>query len=314
MDPFAVAQKTYPSPNGLLSYESQLISAVVTSRAPVIGHPEYEHIGDWSKILGKVEEKKSDNGKGKYYIAAWKKEDEDGLGVIVRLRLRGEEKPRELTIMMSQAYPRFSTQWATDPQQQICYLAIRKWARRYTPEAILGIYDRDEMEQRDEREINPIERPVRASISEMASVSGPVQQATPAVITPSNEGAKQEVAVQDAAPSNAETLAGKIRDQITAADTVEKATQIRADFDSAKTTLGSTLFTELKGKAVARYHHIDARNAVEAALNSLDPSQPGAKELFAKAEQLIKARKKHLGDELYDGYMVTVNDWRPEFQ
>jgi hypothetical protein len=47
--------------------------------------------------------------------------------------------------MMSQAYPRFSTQWATDPQQQICYLAVRKWARRVTPDVLLGVYTPEEL-------------------------------------------------------------------------------------------------------------------------------------------------------------------------
>jgi hypothetical protein len=60
--------------------------------------------------------------------------------------LRGESKPRELTVMMSQAYPRFSTQWATDPYQQLCYLAVRKWGRLHSPGAILGVYTPDELD------------------------------------------------------------------------------------------------------------------------------------------------------------------------
>jgi hypothetical protein len=144
MNPFAVAQKTHITQGGALGYEAQLISAVVTSIAPIDDRPEYTFIGDWNKVLGKVEERKSDKG-GKYYVATYTKADEAGLGVIVSCRLRGESQPREVTVMMSQAYPRFSTQWATDPQQQICYLAIRKWARRYTPDVILGVYSPDEM-------------------------------------------------------------------------------------------------------------------------------------------------------------------------
>src|SRR5690606_16568467 len=86
------------------------------------------------------------------------KSDEDGLGVICRCTLRGESKPREVQVMMAQAYPRFSTQWATDPQQQITYLAVRKWARRNTPDVILGVYTEDEQDGAApprERDITP---------------------------------------------------------------------------------------------------------------------------------------------------------------
>ena len=146
MNPFAVAQKTHLSQGGALGYEAQLISAVITSRGPVVGYPEYEFIGDWDKILGKVEERKSEKG-GKYYVATYNASHEIGLGVICRLTLRGESTPREQKVMMSQCYPRFSTQWATDPKQQICYVAIRKWARIHSPGTILGVYSDEELEQ-----------------------------------------------------------------------------------------------------------------------------------------------------------------------
>jgi hypothetical protein len=145
MNPFSVAQKTHLSQSGALGYEAQLISAVVTGSNAVDGDPEYEFIGDWDRILGKVEERKSDKG-GKYYVATYTKADEQGLGVICRLRLRGEKEPREMRIMMTQCYPRFSTQWATDPKMQITYVAIRKWARLHKPGLILGVYTPEEVE------------------------------------------------------------------------------------------------------------------------------------------------------------------------
>ena len=146
MNPFAVAQKTHVSQGGVLGYEAQLISAVISANAPVEEKaPNYEFIGDWSKVLGKVEERKSDKG-GKYYVATYTKADESGLGVICRMTLRGESTPREVTVMMSQCYPRFSTQWATDPKQQICYVAVRKWSRLNAPGVILGVYAPDELD------------------------------------------------------------------------------------------------------------------------------------------------------------------------
>lgn len=155
MNPFAVAQKTHLSQSGALGYEAQLINAVVVSCGAISGQPEFQFIGDWSKILGKVEERKSDKG-GKYYVATYNKADENGLGVICRATLRGESEPREITVMLTQCYPRFSTQWATDPQQQITYVAVRKFARRYAPGAILGVYEVDELDTPPvEKEINP---------------------------------------------------------------------------------------------------------------------------------------------------------------
>lgn len=148
MNPFAVAQKTHLTQGGTLGYEAQLVNAVVIARAPIETRPEFTFIGDWDKILGRVEERKSDKG-GKYYVAGWKPSDEIGLGVICSCLIRGEAVPREIKVMMTQAYPRFSTQWATDPQQQITYLAVRKWARRYAPDVILGVYTNDELEPID---------------------------------------------------------------------------------------------------------------------------------------------------------------------
>lgn len=151
MNPFAVAQKTHLSQGGALGYEAQLVSAILVSTGAIKEEPEYEMIGDWSKVLGKVEEregKKRDDGSpgGKYYVATYTKKDEEGVGVIVRATMGSSGKVRELPVMMSQAYPRFSTQWATDPFQQLCYLAIRKWGRLNTPGAILGVYTAEELE------------------------------------------------------------------------------------------------------------------------------------------------------------------------
>ncbi|KAA0910648.1 RecT family recombinase [Pusillimonas sp. ANT_WB101] len=165
MNPFAVAQKTHVTQGGMLGYEGQLVNAVVIARAPIETRPEFTFIGDLSKILGRVEERKSDKG-GKYYVAGWKPSEEAGLGVICSCLLKGEAVPREITVMMTQAYPRFSTQWATDPQQQITYLAVRKWARRYAPDVILGVYTDDEMPEAGEHTMRDMGRAEPATTEE----------------------------------------------------------------------------------------------------------------------------------------------------
>ncbi len=157
MNPFAVAQKTHLTQGGALGYEAQLINAVIVSCGAIVGQPEFEFFGDWSKILGKVAEKTSEKSGGKYYVSTWDRGAESGLGVKCIATLRGESEPREIAVLLAQAWPRFSTQWATDPQQQITYLAVRKFARRYAPGAILGVYTVEEMSDADavEKEINP---------------------------------------------------------------------------------------------------------------------------------------------------------------
>jgi hypothetical protein len=142
--------------SGALGYEAQLISAALSASGALKEDPEYEFIGDWNKVLGKVEERKSEKG-GKYYVPSYTKQDEAGLGVICRATLKGESKPRELMVMLSQCYPRFSTQWATDPKQQICYVAVRKWGRLHKPGVLLGVYTPEELEQSGEKFMGPVE-------------------------------------------------------------------------------------------------------------------------------------------------------------
>lgn len=219
MNPFAVAQKTHMTQGGTLGYEAQLVNAVVIANAPVVGRPEYEFLGEWDKILGKVKEM-TGNGGGKYYAADWKKDDEAGLGIIVRLTLKGEDAPREVKVMMSQAYPRFSTQWATDPQQQISYLAIRKWARRYTPDVILGVYTNDELE----------ESPAMRDITPPSSAAAP-QELPPypdAQLEASSEQWREKIAAKKTSPdhlintiSSKYTLSDEQKDKIRALAPIE---------------------------------------------------------------------------------------------
>lgn len=146
MNPYVVARKSNVSKSGTLDYDGQLIASVVATRAPIIGLPRYEHHGDWSKVRGKFETVKGKDGKGDWNKATYTNADEQGLFVRVSVHLKGEAEPRTMDVFMDQCQPRFSTQWATDPEQQICYAAIRKWARRNTPNVILGVYAEDEME------------------------------------------------------------------------------------------------------------------------------------------------------------------------
>lgn len=294
MDPFAVAQKTFIVGNsGVLGYEAQLVNAVINTMAPTKDRIHFEWFGEWENIVGRFVEKTS--GQNKKYIApGWNLKDEAGVGVRAWATLKGESEPRELVLMLSQAQVRNSTLWATDPRQQLAYLAVKRWARLYCPDVILGVYTADEIDEREEKIINPGQTE-KITLNEITSTVGAVASA-------------QESA------SNIDAVADELRDRIDTASSIDQAKAIRADIESQKALLGTALFTELKNKAVKRYYLVDARNKIEAAINSLpNPGEPEAAELFAKAEGTLTAAKRHLGDELYDQFRITLDDMKPEY-
>lgn len=116
MNPFAVASKSY-SVNGTIAYEAQLIVAVVNTRSGIEGRIRYRFEGE---------------GGDRVCFAVGKLDGEE-------FEVRSP-KFKDIT-------PKNSPLWKSDPDQQQCYYTGRSWARRYTPEVILGIYDRDEAEQ-----------------------------------------------------------------------------------------------------------------------------------------------------------------------
>ena len=294
MDPFAVAQKTFIVGNsGVLGYEAQLVNSVINTMAPTKDRIHFEWFGEWENIVGRFVEKTSSQNK-KYIAPGWNLKDEAGVGVRAWATLKGESEPRVLVLMLSQAQVRNSTLWATDPRQQLAYLAVKRWARLYCPDVILGVYTADEIHEREEKIINPGQTE-KITLNEITSTVGAVASA-------------QESA------SNIDAVADELRDRIDTASSVDQAKAIRADIESQKALLGTALFTELKNKAVKRYYLVDARNKTEAAINSLPkPGEPEAAELFAKAEGTLTAAKRHLGDELYDQFRITLDDMKPEY-
>lgn len=145
MNPYAVAQKTHLVA-GTLGYEAQLVNAVITAMAPTQDRIHYDWFGNWENVIGKFKEMTSKANK-KYTAPAWTLKDEAGLGVRVWATLKGEDEPRQLELLLSQAQVRNSTLWASDPKQQLAYLAVKRWARLYTPDVIMGVYTPDELKE-----------------------------------------------------------------------------------------------------------------------------------------------------------------------
>ena len=155
MNPFAVAQKTHVI-KGKIGYEAQLVNAVVTRWAPIEGRLSFRYSDGWERILGKTRTVSGNNGD--YQVPDWKPQDEKDLWCEVEATLKGESEPRTLKVLMVQAFPRQSTNWANDPKQQLAYTAVKRWARLHCPDVLLGIYTPEELDRPEppkEKDVTP---------------------------------------------------------------------------------------------------------------------------------------------------------------
>jgi RecT family len=168
MNPYAVAQKTF-TVSGTLGYEAQLVNAVVTASGVIEDDFDYEYYGDWSKVIGKFKTVKGTNGD--YQKPAWTGTDEKGCGIKISAVMTKSGKTKVLDLLLSQATVRNSTLWASDPKQQLAYLAVKRWARLHSPGVMLGVYTRDELE-----ESRPAERNITPTGEPQGALSRPVER------------------------------------------------------------------------------------------------------------------------------------------
>lgn len=170
MSPYAVANKSY-SVNDRLAYESQLIQAVILKRAPIKGRFRFSFSGAGVTRKCKVEVTTND-------------------GEVVDY-----ETPEFKDIPVKN-----SPLWKGDPDQQLTYYAGRAMCRRHFPDVLLGVLDRDEVDEapRDPgraRDVTPAPRSLAARMDALATPS-------PATTAPAEDGA---AAQEDAdAPADAE--------------------------------------------------------------------------------------------------------------
>ncbi|MGX9363646.1 RecT family recombinase [Pantoea ananatis] len=259
--------------NGALGYEAQLVNAVVSSSALLSSRIDYSWSGDWTKCSGK-NDKSAD------------------LTVTVSAVLKGESEPRELTISMAQAGVRNSPLWEQDPKQQLAYLCTKRWARLHAPDVLLGVYTPDELDDapRGERDITPR---TTADLNNMIGSSGDN--------------------VQPADNIDDDVVVAGLQEEIELADSLEKAVAIGEKISQYKEALSESTFRSLRSRAGKVYKHHDARRQIEAAINSLDASAPDAKETFLKVEADLQRLKGQLGDELHEGFSITLADMKAEY-
>lgn len=116
MDPFAVAQECSVI-QGKLMHSGKLVAAVVNARGYLTERLSFDYAG-----------------KG------------DDRTITVSGRLHGETTPRTVTVRMGDAKTSNKV-WQTQPDQQLMYHGCRVWARRHTPELMLGVYSPEEFDE-----------------------------------------------------------------------------------------------------------------------------------------------------------------------
>ena len=116
MSPFAVAQCTSVI-QGKLMFEGKLVAAALNASGILASRLEYNFTGEGAQRA-----------------------------VIVRGTLRGETKPRDVTVFLQDAKTS-NTLWAKQPDQQLVYAGTRVWARRHAPEVMLGVYAPEEFDR-----------------------------------------------------------------------------------------------------------------------------------------------------------------------
>lgn len=164
MDPFAVAQHIFIT-KGRIGYEGKLIAAVINTHPSVIERLSYRFEGEQGKPNRKV---------------------------IVSAKTSDMDKPKEIdgTVQQWQTTERDGTvksAWKGNADQQLTYRGAREWARRWLPEAILGVYGDDEVEQFNATDARvpgdqPAQPPQRGASALKAALGAGAAAATDATI------------------------------------------------------------------------------------------------------------------------------------
>lgn len=124
MDPFSVAQHTFAH-KGKLGYEGKLIAAVVNT------HPRMHDALDYRY-----------SGSG------------DQREVTVFARRKGDAEPKTISGKVKD-WATDNAKWREMPDQMLAYRGSREWARRWLPEAVLGVKGEEDSSEVDVVDITP---------------------------------------------------------------------------------------------------------------------------------------------------------------
>jgi hypothetical protein len=159
MDPFAVAQECSVI-QGKLMHSGKLVAAVVNARGNLTDRLSFSYEG----------------------------EDENRT-ITVTGRLQGELSPRTISVKLSEAKTNNKV-WQTQPDQQLMYHGTRMWARRHTPELMLGVYSPEEFDAKP-----PPHNPSTGEITESADDVEPAPHGAADAAPPVSVGSPSGAAV-----------------------------------------------------------------------------------------------------------------------
>lgn len=116
LSPYGLARHCYVV-NDLLCFDGQAVHAIVEKSGRLAEPLDFDYAGEG-----------------------------DSRTCTVTGKLKGAATARSYTTPpIAKITPQNSPLWKTDPDQQLAYLAVRRWAGRFCPAALLGIYSREEM-------------------------------------------------------------------------------------------------------------------------------------------------------------------------
>jgi len=116
MSPFAVAMET-SFIQGKPMFSGKIVAAACTSTNSISGRLDYAYEGDGEERT-----------------------------IIVSGIRRGDLTAKTVSVRLKDARTN-NRHWQTQPDQQLAYHGSRVWARRYTPEVMLGVLSPEEMEE-----------------------------------------------------------------------------------------------------------------------------------------------------------------------
>lgn len=124
--PFQVARMTYDV-NGNVGLMAQLVHAVIDKFAPLQGRLRIKYEGEGPERV-----------------------------CIVTGRFKGEIEDCEYrSPTFAKITPKNSPLWTSDADQQQAYLSVSRWARRYSPGTLMGLFSKEELEDAGAQYIGP---------------------------------------------------------------------------------------------------------------------------------------------------------------
>lgn len=130
---FVMDNMFQPAKGARVGLMSELVLAGLLATNSIIGDPEWETVGDWSKVQGNWIVAKGKSGSD-YNKPNYTPQDEEGVGIYLTLHWSDRDEPTKYgPIYLRDQQPRFSTLWATDPLQQMKYKVLRSVVRRNRP-------------------------------------------------------------------------------------------------------------------------------------------------------------------------------------